>query len=1606
MQKLLNKLTAVFATLILVGTNFMPALVYATETAAQDAKTSEENVEFNATINNSYNALLDVNEEGNLVLNIKVSETGYLKDSKVTIENNNYEIVEKDDLNVKSINGNSIELDEVNAGEVLNVTLPIKLKREEKVSSDILGRDSKVTLNAVYVNKAGKEKKIEKTLTEHLDWSAELMEVVSQELVRYIKLEENKTLVSFKINEGIKDNVMPAESKELNVSIPTLGGNKPEEVIVTGENITSSYEDDMLTIKKINEKDQDGKIAWNSQDEYWVTYVYNTQVEEETVESNVTAKAIVKGNEVEGLLENSKYELKDEVGYFIEGEVDSQNEISKGYMYTNLKNSDGNLETAYEVTYKANIGYKELTDSIKIVENTTEFNNFNASNSIIVKKVKIDKENLTKILGEDGTVKVLSEDGKELGSLSKDKLELDVNVNKVVLETSKIVNEGDLKIVVSKAIIASKDYSKEQIEDLTELRTKVTLEGYKEEKINSSKEVVAVSNFTEPTSNAKVDISADNLSTVVTNENVIITATLETNDINDALYQNAEVSLTLPEEVKDINVKEARLIYEDELELNNLNVNGNKISFNLDGVQTKYSNQATSEGTVVRLVTDLKLDNLAPNSKESVELNYTNESTGEAKTVSKTVGISAPTGFVTTNTLKIDEKEVTSQEKEEQIVKVDTNANEKDMSLSGTIVNNLGEDATGVSILGVIPASGNKDANGNDLGSNFDTMLTSAINVNAENAEVYYSENVNETVDGDGWTTEFTQNAKAYKIVLAGAMAHGDTVNFSYSVKVPGSLEYGKTAKGAYAVYYNNNAEEGNSQNVVISKAVGITTGEIPVIDVKAEVSYFNTKEKIEDSGNVKEGKLITYKAIVTNTGKEVANNVKLNISLPSGISLVTVVYDMGNFPRYSYDNKTKELEYVIPELKSGESKTVEYKLVVVQNVLSSEILEELDELEEELQDSKQIITVNVTADELLTEKITLNTTLNVVKGDIEASVISDKMGKNLKVGETAQYYLEIKNANFEEKNNVIATIVLPKELKVSSVINNEDDKYSYDEKTNTLTYNKDLLQGGETVGVVISLEAQDVSKDTNVNVTAKVKCDEMETEESLETINYIVVKDIISVLQSSSIGEGNISDTDTLEYYIDVKNNGIETINVSVKDVISKDLRVLGYEIKDKNGTKQIDANPREITASLEISAGDTARLTIRVKPYMLQNGRVAKIENKATVELVDGNYSLDTNTLKHTIVGTSTNSAGPSTDPDAGEQGNGETVGGEKTEPGTYIISGTAWLDENADGRKDNAEGRLSNLTVKLYDKGTGSVALDVKGAELVKTTNESGNYTFVNVVPGRYIVVIEYDNVTYDLATYKVEGVAESENSDFVSALLNGSDVAATDELVVENTNTYNIDLGLVRGTIFDLDISKTINRISVTNTKAETKTYDYDNLEVAKVELATKNVDFATVLVEYTIKVQNNGNVAGYAKSIVDHIPEGMTFSSELNSSWYLGQDGNAYNTSLANTIINPGETKEVRLILSKKMTGENTGTVRNTAEILISYNQYGLTDRDVLSGVGDKTDDKSAADVVIAMSTGREIASFTGITLGTLALIALAVYEIKKHIINKMYNNII
>lgn len=72
----------------------------------------------------------------------------------------------------------------------------------------------------------------------------------------------------------------------------------------------------------------------------------------------------------------------------------------------------------------------------------------------------------------------------------------------------------------------------------------------------------------------------------------------------------------------------------------------------------------------------------------------------------------------------------------------------------------------------------------------------------------------------------------------------------------------------------------------------------------------------------------------------------------------------------------------------------------------------------------------------------------------------------------------------------------------------------------------------------------------------------------------------------------------------------------------------------------------------------------------------------------------------------------------------------------------------------------------------------------------------------------------------------------------------------------------------------------------------------------------------MVVEYKIIVTNEGAIPGYVKKIADYLPNEMKFSTELNQDWYEGKDGTIYNIALANTIINPGESKEVKLVLTK------------------------------------------------------------------------------------------
>ena len=149
------------------------------------------------------------------------------------------------------------------------------------------------------------------------------------------------------------------------------------------------------------------------------------------------------------------------------------------------------------------------------------------------------------------------------------------------------------------------------------------------------------------------------------------------------------------------------------------------------------------------------------------------------------------------------------------------------------------------------------------------------------------------------------------------------------------------------------------------------------------------------------------------------------------------------------------------------------------------------------------------------------------------------------------------------------------------------------------------------------------------------------------------------------------------------------------------------------------------------------------------------------------------------------------------------------------------------------------------------------------------------------------------------------------------------------------------------------------------------------------------------------MKNEGNIAGYAKQIVDYLPSELKFSSELNKDWYKATDGKIYTKALADTIINPGETKEIKLVATKATTENNLGTTNNSAEIYESYNEYGVADTDSTTGNNKtKEDDYGSADILITLNTGT-IIMYISLTISVIAIIGIGAYMIKKKVLGEM-----
>ena len=1285
-------------------------------------------------------------------------------------------------------------------------------------------------------------------------------------------------------------------------------------------------------------------------------------------------------------------------------------------MYNNKETAEENKrETDYMVSYTANVSYADIIDKISIdqqidtftTETSENLTTISGTNYTYNKQLRVLESEFKKVLGENGSISILNGE-TVLATITKDTPVTDgyyivdltsYNVNNIIIETSKPEKEGNLNIDIFKAIAKDIDYSENQINNFTNIKTSVIGRAYNGDTTISEMTKEALIKLEEPTQKASITANKESLSTIIENTDVEIKATLENDSIDDVMYENPTVRINLPSNIESINIKEAKLYFDDELQIveSNLvdNEDGTKsIVTTLSGKQTKYNNVA-AKGATLSFIADITLNKLTPTTQTQIGLVVNNGDEAQTQTTaSYNISYIAPTGVVTTNSIanyKPDADPIMSISGEEKEALIPTLAGAQNPTFTMNVINNYSYDLSNVVVLGRTPFAGNKNPDTQEtLGSSMTLPLTSQITVSGTDASytVYYSENGEATRDlsntSNGWTTEVSDftDIKSYMIVFNDyTMPQGANFTFSYTANIPANLEYNMSAYETYTVYFNNLIGGETITDKSVAPKIGVTTGSGPVIDAKLESDMEGT--------TIFSGDILKYKLTVNNTGSEKAVGLKVRMPVDSDMSYVeednTKIRDYKSSENVTYE-----------DAEEGRVMIIDIGDVDVQSSITKDIwiLTTASATENKTFTTKATVSNDkVTAE---TESISIT----ILKTFFETQISSNE--EAIDVGNTFRLRMLVQSSQVDlglgdidpdyeyngERTNSVISFELPTELSIdSTTINNEDGSSQVTINGNTVSINLGTV-GSDTIPVVVTLRGNELGDgvyERNFTISPQIIADGMDSPENFDSINITVNKPGLTITQVSDIP--SIAEIETAQMYtytFTIKNLSNSQIhNITFEDTLPSELTYSGINVSTDNGSVSQKVEVSEdgtVSTNIGLLEGK-ATATIEISVVANRTDRDITISNTGRISQLDLG-TIESNTVTNTIKAYS-----PSDEP---TPPSGET----------RQITGNIWFDENEDGIKDDNESKVQDIEVLLLNNATGDIATDVDGNQLITRTDSNGDYAFSNVSQGRYTVIFFYDSANYSPTTYQKDGVDDVRNSDAIDSdvVYEGETRRAgvTEEIILTSANAYNIDLGLIEDKKFDLRLDKIVKNITVNN-QSGTRTTQYDR-DLARLDIAADDVESSTMVIEYTLRITNEGAVPGYAKRIADYIPDGLRFNSELNSDWYEGSNGTIYNTSLTNTVINPGETKEITLTLTMNVTDDSFGMITNNAEIIETSNDYGLADVDSIAGNNSTNeDDYSTANILLGVKTGQ-IFIYVTLTLTIIAILGVGTYIIKKRVL--------
>ena len=210
----------------------------------------------------------------------------------------------------------------------------------------------------------------------------------------------------------------------------------------------------------------------------------------------------------------------------------------------------------------------------------------------------------------------------------------------------------------------------------------------------------------------------------------------------------------------------------------------------------------------------------------------------------------------------------------------------------------------------------------------------------------------------------------------------------------------------------------------------------------------------------------------------------------------------------------------------------------------------------------------------------------------------------------------------------------------------------------------------------------------------------------------------------------------------------------------------------------------------------------------------------------------------------------------------------------------------------------------------------------------------------------------------------------------------------------------DIEKIKVKYYDLALRKWVTEAIVTYDGKTTVTQTGNTAEMdpeppAKVEIRGSRMDKTTVKFRFKIRVTNEGEIAGHVGEISDYIPEGLKFIQADNPEW-KEVDGKVVTDQLKDTLLEPGESAEVEIVLTWINGEEHLGLMTNVAEI-------SEDDGDDIDSTPDNQkdgeDDQDDAPVIISITTGAaDVYGYIGLAAGVLAILSSGIILIKKFVI--------